>query len=518
MYNLADDLVDRHVREGRGDRLAIVCEGRQVTYRELRGNVNRVAHALTALGVGAGDRVLLVLLDSPEFVAAFLGAVKIGAVAVPTNTTLRSTDYAYFLEESSAAAVLVHAALLGEVAPALAGSKPRLENRVVVVGDDVSGYRHWDNWLDGRSGALDAARTKGTDVAFWLWTSGSTGRPKAAVHRHRDWSYCAANYAAGVLGLTASDLTFSSSKLFHAYGLGNSMAFPLNAGAATVLSQARPQAKSVLEIVQRTRPTLFFSVPTLYAAMLEEARATPYDLSSVRLAISAAEPLPAEIFRRWKERFAIEILDGLGSTEVLHIYVSARAGEVRPGSCGKAVPGYDIRLVDAAGEDVPAGTIGDLLVAGDSRAVGYWQRPELTAERMRGAWFVTGDKYRVDDDGHYWYAGRADDMFKVSGQWVSPIEIESTLIEHPSVLEAAVIAFDEESRLQTAKAFVVLRPGRTASLELARELQDFVKARLTPYKCPRRIEFLPELPKSAVGKLLRYKLREFASAPPDPLA
>ena len=251
MYNLSDDLVDRHVREGRGDRLAIVSEGRHVTYRELCENVNRVGHALTTLGVRAGERVLLLLLDSPEFVAAFLGAAKIGAVAVPTNTSLRSTDYTYFLEESGAAAVIVHAALLGELAPALKASTPHLEHRVVVVGDRVSGYLHWDDWLDGRSGALDAAPTTETDVAFWLWTSGSTGKPKAAVHRHRDWAYCAANYALGVLGLAASDVTFSSSKLFHAYGLGNSLAFPLYAGAATVLSPARPQATSVLEIVQR---------------------------------------------------------------------------------------------------------------------------------------------------------------------------------------------------------------------------------------------------------------------------
>ena len=512
-YNLADDLVDRHVREGRGDRVAIVSEERHVTYRELSENINRVGHALTALGVLAGQRVLLVLLDSPEYIAAFLGAVKIGAVAVPTNTTLRSTDYEYFLEESRAVAVIVHAALLIEVAPALEASSPRLENRVVVVGDRVSGYLHWDDWLDGGWGALDAAPTMGTDVAFWLWTSGSTGKPKAAVHVHRDWAYCAANYAAGVLGLTASDVTFSSSKLFHAYGLGNSLAFPLYAGATTVLSPDRPRAKSVLEIAQRTRPTLFFSVPTLYAAMLQEARATDYDLSSVRLAISAAEPLPAQIFRHWKERFDIEILDGLGSTELLHIYLSARADEVRPGSSGTPVPGYEIRVVDAAGQDVSAGTVGDLLVAGDSRAVAYWNRPELTADRMRGRWFVTGDKYSVDADGYYWYAGRADDMFKVSGQWVSPIEIESTLVEHTSVLEAAVIAFQEESRLHTAKAFVVLRQGCTAGPELAKELQDFVKARLAPYKCPRRIEFLSELPKSAAGKVLRYKLRESVSAP-----
>jgi len=513
VYNLADDLVDRHVRDARGDRMAIVSEGRQVTYRELSELVNRVGHALTARGVTAGDRVLLVLLDSLEFVAAFLGTAKIGAVAVPTNTTLRTADYAYFLEETRAAAVIVHAALLSEVAPALERPRQRLDNRIVVVGDRVSGYSHWDDWLDGRPGALDAAATVGTDDAFWLWTSGSTGKPKAAVHRHRDWAYCAANYAVGVLGITASDVTFSSSKLFHAYGLGNSLAFPLYAGATTVLSPARPQAKTVLEFVQQTRPTLFFSVPTLYAAMLQEAPGGDYDLSSVRLAVSAAEPLPAEIFRRWKERFDIEILDGLGSTEVLHIYLSARAGEVRPGSSGTPVPGYDILVVDADGHYVSAGTVGDLLVSGDSRAVGYWNRPELTADRMRGRWFVTGDKYSVDADGYYWYAGRADDMFKVSGQWVSPIEIESTLVEHASVLEAAVIAFQEESKLHTAKAFVVLRQGCTAGSELAKELQDFVKARLTPYKCPRRIEFLAELPKSAAGKVLRYKLRESASAP-----
>ncbi len=510
MYNLADDLVDRHVREGRGDRLAILSDGRQITYRELSENVNRVGDGLRTMGVGAGARVLLILLDSPEFIHAFLGAAKIGAVPVPTNTTLRSTDYAYFLEESGAAAVIVHSALLSEVAPALKASSQSLENHVVVVGAPVSGYLHWDDWLGRRSAALDQASTTATDVAFWLWTSGSTGRPKAAVHRHGDWAYCAENYARGVLRIAASDVTFSSSKLFHAYGLGNSLAFPLHAGAATVLAPARPQAKSVLAIVQRTRPTLFFSVPTLYAAMLQEARDAEYDLASVRLAISAAEPLPAEIFRRWKERFGIEILDGLGSTELLHIYVSARTGEVRPGSSGTPVPGYDVRVVDLEGKDAPAETVGDLLVAGDSRAVSYWNRPELTADRMRGRWFVTGDKYTVDADGYYWYAGRADDMFKVSGQWISPIEIENTIVEHASVLEAAVVAFQEESGLHSVKAFVVVREGCTPGPELAKQLQDFVKSRLTPYKCPRRIEFLFELPKSAAGKVLRYKLRELA--------
>jgi len=510
MYNLADDLVDRHVRAEHGNHLAILCEEQRVTYRELGEIVSRAGHALIALGVAAGQRVLLVLPDSTEFVAAFLAAARIGAVAVPTNTTLRHTDYEYFLGESRAAAVVVHSALLTEVAPAL--EKWEVESRTIVTGDRVSGYLHWADWLAGRSAALEAAATTASDPAFWLWTSGSTGQPKAAVHRHGDWAWCARHYARGVLNLTASDVTFSSSKLFHAYGLGNSLAFPLHAGAATILSPVRAQAKSVLEIVQRTRPTLFFSVPTLYAAMLQEASTSSYDLSSVRLAISAAEPLPAEIFRRWQERFGIEILDGLGSTELLHIYLSARSGQVRPGSSGTPVPGYAIRVVDADGEDVAAGTVGDLLVAGESRAICYWNRPELTAARMRGSSFVTGDKYSVDADGYFWYAGRADDMFKVSGQWVSPIEIESTLADHASVLEAAVIAFEEASGLHTAKAFVVLRENCTAGQELANELQEFVKEKLTPYKCPRRIEFLSELPKSAAGKILRYKLREQASS------
>ena len=286
--------------------------------------------------------------------------------------------------------------------------------------------------------------------------------------------------------------------------------FPFHVGAATILYPGKPQAKVILEAAQANRPTLLFSVPTLYAAMLQETERNPFDLRSVRLAVSAAEPLPAEIFRRWKERFGVDILDGIGSTEVLHIYLSARAGRVCPGSTGQAVPGYELALVDDAGNPVPAGAIGDLLVAGPSTAPCYWNRQDLSRDRMRGRWFFTGDKYRVDEDGYYWYAGRSDDMFRVSGQWVSPVEVEGTLIEHPCVLEAAVIAFEEETQLHTTKAFVVLRDGHTGSAELARELQDFVKQRITPYKYPRRIEFLDELPKTAAGKILRYKLREMS--------
>ena len=513
-YNLVDHFVDRHLREGHGDHTAIVSGSRRLTYAEIAAQVNRVGHGLRKLGLQEEQRVLLVLPDIPEFAAAYFGTMKIGAVAVPTSTALRAKDYSYFLEESRARVAIVHSSLLDEFAPALYGQ--RYCANIVVCGEPVGRYIHWDRFTEDVPPQLEASPTSKDDVALWLWTSGSTGRPKAAVHLHRDWVYCCEYYGRGVLGIHAEDVTFSSSKLFHAYGLGNGLMFPFHVGATTILYPGKPQAKVILEALQANRPTLFFSVPTLYAAMLQESERTAYHLNSVRLAASAAEPLPAEIFRRWNERFGVEILDGIGSTEVLHIYLSARAGQVRAGSTGQAVPGYELALVDHAGQPVPPGMIGDLLVAGPSTASCYWNRPDLSQDRMRGRWFFTGDKYQIDEDGYYWYAGRSDDMFRVSGQWVSPIEVECALIEHSSVLEAAVIAFEEQTGLHTPKAFVVLREGHSASAELAKGLQDFVKQRITPYKYPRRIEFLAELPKTAAGKLLRYKLREMSRSAAGP--
>lgn len=510
-YNLVDHFVDRHIREGRSQKTAIISGERRLTYAEIAEQVNRVANGLLNLGLQEEQRVLLVLPDIPEFAAAYFGAMKIGAVAVPTSTALRSSDYAYFLEESRARLAIVHSTLLAEFGPALVGQ--RYCTNAIVCGEPADGYIQWNQLLKDASPNLDAAPTSKDDAAFWLWTSGSTGRPKAAVHMHHDWVYCCECYARGVLNIHADDVTFSSSKLFHAYGLGNGLMFPFHVGATTILYPGKPHAKAILDTAQANGPTLFFSVPTLYAAMLQEAAPrAAYDLRSVRSAVSAAEPLPAEIFRRWKERFGVEILDGIGSTEMLHIYLSARAGQVRAGSTGQAVPGYELALRDHADQPVPPGAMGDLMVAGPSIAQCYWNRHALTQERMRGRWFFTGDKYSVDEDGYYWYAGRSDDMFRVSGQWVSPIEVESTLIEHSCVLEAAVIAFEEETGLHTAKAFVVLRDGYAGGVELARELQDFVKQRITPYKYPRRIEFLAELPKTAAGKVLRYKLREMSRA------
>lgn len=502
-FNLADHFVDRHLREGRGAKVAIRCEDRVLTYAEIADQVNRAANGFLARGIQPGERVLLILPDSPEFIAAWFAAMKIGAVAVPTNSALRAADYAYLLEESEAAALVVHSDLFAQVEPSLAGQK--FLRHTVACGARQAGHFFWDDWIAEQPAQPPPTSTTAQDVAFWLWTSGSTGKPKAAVHRHGDWMCCCENYARGVLGIREDDVTFSSSKLYHAYGLGNSLMFPFYVGATTILYPGRPQAAAILEKAQAARPTLFFSVPTLYAAMLQEPG--EYDLSSIRLAASAAEPLPAEIFRQWKTRCGTEILDGIGSTEALHIYISSRAGAVRPGSSGQPVAGYEIRVVDFEGNDVSRGSIGDLLVRGPSVAQCYWNRPELSAQRMRDGWFYTGDKYSMDEDGYYWYAGRSDDMFRVSGQWVSPAEVESALAEHPTVLEAAVIAHQERG-ISTAKAYVVLKRGHMATPELIEELQAFVKQRITPYKYPRRIEFIAELPKNTTGKLLRYKLRE----------
>jgi benzoate-CoA ligase family protein len=463
------------------------------------------------MGVEPEQRVLLLLPDIPEFAAAYFAVMKIGAVAVPTNTALRADDYAWFLEETRAKAAIVHSSLLAEFTSALSGQ--RYCRDIIVCSDPAAGYLHWSKFLERSSPVLNAEPTSKDDAAFWLWTSGSTGRPKAAVHLHQDWVHCCEHYARCVLDIQPGDVTFSTSKLFHAYGLGNGLMFPFHVGATTIFYPDKPKPKAILELVQAERPTLFFSVPTLYAAMLEEAgQDASIEMPSVRLAVSAAEPLPADIFRRWKERFGVEILDGIGSTEVLHIYLSARAGKVRPGSTGQTVPGYELALVDHAGQPVPPGAIGDLLVAGPSTAGCYWNRRALTQDRMRGRWFFTGDKYSIDEDGYYWYAGRSDDMFRVSGQWVSPIEVECTLIEHPCVLEAAVIAFEERTGIHTPMAFVVLRNGYVGGAELARDIQEFVKTRITPYKYPRHIEFLSELPKTAAGKVMRYKLRELSWA------
>ena len=502
-FNLAEYFLDRHIQEGRAGKTALSCGESSLTYQALLDQVRHASTGLARLGVDRGDRALLVLPDSVEFVVAFFAAIRIGAIAVPCNTSLRTADFAGLIEQSKPKILIAHSSLTDILQPLLGTVA-----QVIVTGDGRPPHLAWNDWLTAQSPSSSAAPTSGNDAAFWLWTSGSTGPPKAAVHCHSDWLHCCERYGKGVLGISANDVTFSSSKLFHAYGLGNGLMFPFYAGASTIVFSGRPQASAILQQAHERRPTLFFSVPTLFAAMLQATdSANPYQLDSVRLGISAAEPLPAEIFRRWRDRFGFEVLDGIGSTEVLHIYVSSRPDRVRPGCSGQPVEGYDIRITDERGRDVAPGEIGDLWVRGPSLATGYWNRPELTAERFRDGWFFSGDKYYADADGYLWYAGRSDDMFRVSGEWVSPFEVEGALMAHPAVLEAAVVPCEDEHQLLKPKACVVLKDGWTRSEELVKELQRSVRERLAGYKYPRKVEFWDELPKTATGKIQRYKLR-----------
>jgi benzoate-CoA ligase family protein len=507
VYNAAVEFVDRHVEEGWVDRIALRYEGRTLTYGQVAEMVNRVGNALRSSGMEMENRVLLLLYDSPEFAASFFGAMKIGAVPVPVNTMMRAQDYAYFLNDSRAKVLIAHRPLWDEVAKVQ--GRLKFLKHVVIVGEPEPGQQSFDQWIAPASPELEPAPTSKDDVAFWLYSSGSTGFPKAAVHLQHDMIYCTDLYARLILGIGPDDITFSAAKLFFAYGLGNNLYFPFRVGASAVLYPGRPLPETMFEIITREKPTIFFGVPTLYASMLAMRDAEKhYDLSSLRLCVSAGEALPPELYRRWKERFGTEILDGIGTTEVLHIFISNRAGRVTPGSSGMVVPGYEAKIVDEDGHPVKPGDIGNLMVKGESTCAYYWNQHEKTKQTITGEWIVTGDKYYQDEDGYYWYAGRSDDMLKVGGIWVSPIEVENTLMQHPAVLEAAVVGHEDDDRLLKPKAFVVLQEGQTASPALEDELQGFVKDKIAPYKYPRWITFVPELPKTATGKIQRFKLRQ----------
>ncbi|MBM4254753.1 MAG: benzoate-CoA ligase family protein [Deltaproteobacteria bacterium] len=504
-FNATTAFVDRHLSAGRGDHVALWTGEQKITYAQLAENVNRAGNALRRLGVRPEERILLVVLDSPEFVYAFWGAIKIGAVPVPVNTFMRGDEYAYMLDDSRASVVLASGEVWPSVAPVAAQSR-WLRHRVVIGA--AEGALSFAELMSRESPSLAAEFTHRDDPALWLYSSGSTGMPKGVVHQHRDLVFCCETYGSEVLAITSDDVTFAAPRLFFAYGLGGGMYFALYAGATAVLVPERPTPDSVFAALSRYRPTLFFGVPTLYAAMLQASESEKqYDLSSLRLCLSAGEPLPSELFLRWRERFGVEILDGIGSTEILHIFLSNRAGLVRPGSSGTPVPGYELRVTDDQGADISQGEIGDLLVKGGSITSGYWHKLEATRRALQGEWIRTGDKYYCDTEGVYWYCGRSDDMLKVSGQWVSPAEVEGLLFQHPAVLEAAVVGWEDEHKLVKPKAFVVLKHGQTASLALAQELQVFVRERTLPHKYPRWVEFVAELPKTATGKIQRYKLR-----------
>jgi benzoate-CoA ligase family protein len=493
------------------ERVAIAGEPREFTYGELAALSNRVGNALLAQGVARGDRVLILLPDSAEFIAAFFGAAKIGAVAVPVNPFARAADYLHYIENSEPCAAIVHSEALLEFLPA---SSERPQMTIVLVGEEdaaTGGLRcaKWSEWTGSASERLVAAETSAHDSAFVLYTSGSGGKPKAAVHRHADMMVTSQSYAHGVLGLREDDMTFSVSKLFFAYGLGNGMYFPLSAGAKTVLNPDRTKVESVIELVAKYRPTVFFAVPSFYAAVLRaaEEKSHQVDFSTVRKCVSAGETLPAEIFERWKRRFGIEILDGIGSTEMLHVFISSRPGECKPGSCGLPVAGYEVKIVDDAGEPLSDGEIGNLWVRGASAFERYWKLPDLTARTKRGDWVVTGDKFVRDSNGYFHYCGRADDMLKVAGMWVSPMEVENALLGHPLVAECAVVGETDARGLTYSVAHVVLRAESEGSDELAAEICEHVKARLVSYKVPREVRFCTELAKTATGKIQRFKLR-----------
>ena len=505
-FNAARFFVDRHVEEGRRGKVAFHYEDTALTYAQLQELANRTGNALLELGVQREQRVLCLLLDSPEFLAVFWGAIKIGAIPIPINTMMRSQDYLYFLDDSRAPVAVISEPLLAEAAPVLA--QARHLKHVVVAGKPSAGQIGFEHWVGKASARLDAVETSKDDAAFWLYSSGSTGRPKGAVHLQHDMLYCADTYARQVLGMTERDKTVSAAKLFFAYGLGNNMYFPMRVGGQGVLYPHRPLPEAMFELIHRHRPTLFFGVPTLYAAMLQVKEAEKrYDLSCLRLCVSAGEALPEELYRRWRDRFGVDILDGIGTTEILHIFLSNRPGQIRPGSTGLPVPGYEAILVDDEGQPVSQGDIGNLRVKGDSIMAYYWNQHEKTKDTLFGHFIQTGDKYYQDADGYFWYCGRADDMLKVGGIWVSPVEVENTLVAHAAVLEAAVVGREDTDKLVKPKAFVVLKEGYAGSPQLETDLKTFVKDKIAPYKYPRWIEFVLELPKTATGKIQRFKLR-----------
>jgi len=510
-YNAAETFIDAH-RALRGDRIAIRCQGASVTYGELAANVDRAGNALKDLGVQMEQRVVMQIVDSPAFVYAFFGAIKIGAIPVPTNTLLTSRDLRYILEDTRAVAIVVSAPLLPKVLE-IRADLPRLKH-VLVAGPSPSGPAQdgvlsFDDALKAADDELDPVDTTRDDPCFWLYSSGTTGFPKGAVHLQHDMLYSCETFGARILRTTKEDRYFTVSPLFHAYGLGNGVFTPFYAGASAVYKPERATPDLVYGLVASERPTVLFSAPTFYAALLAyPEQGFRYDVSSLRFAFSAGEALPKPLFDAWKRRFGIEIVDGIGSTEMMHVFISNVPGSARGGASGKVVPGYRAKIVDDDGSEVPVGESGHLWVSGDSCCAYYWNQHEKSKATFRGEWTVTGDKYHVDADGYFTYEGRSDDMLKVSGQWVSPAEVEAALMGHASVLEAAVVGAKDKDELVKPKAYVVLKDGAAPGEGLADELKAFVKGSITPYKYPRWVVFTKELPKNAAGKIQRYKLRE----------
>jgi benzoate-CoA ligase family protein len=502
-YNVAT-LLDANLEFGRTNKVAIICGEERLTYGEFFTRVCAMGRTLQALGLRREERVLLILDDTPAFSVAFWGAIRMGAVPVPINPLLRLDDYRYFVEDTYARVVIVEPVYLEKLTRALAGVAE--SPAVIATGDSPEAPHRLGDLLIEHQGYLPAADTHRDDLAFMLYSGGSTDRPKGVVHLHHDIPSSCEAYARHVLRITEADTVFAR-LVFHSYGLGAGVSFPCWAGATVVLSPGRPTPKRILETLARERPSLVFLVPTLYNAILNDPAARDSDLSFVRLCVSAAEPLAPEVWRRWQATFGLEILDGIGSTEMLHIFCSNTPDALRPGSSGRPVPGYELRLLDEDGQPVPQGVVGNLVVQGESASPGYWHQHAKSKRTMQGEWLHTGDRYRRDGDGFYWNEGRVDDMIKVRGEWVSPIAIENVMCEHPAVHEAAVVGVPVDG-VTIIAATVVLTAGDAPTPLLVGELQEWCKERLQRYQFPTTIDFVAELPKTTTGKIQRFKLRE----------
>ncbi|RWM45571.1 benzoate-CoA ligase family protein [Mesorhizobium sp.] len=508
-YN-ASEILFRNLDAGRANKVAIYAMSGNVTYGELCIEAARFGNGLKSLGLKPGDRVVMFLNDTPRYPAAYFGAVRAGFVPILCNT-LSNVELVRFYIEDSGASVAVVEGEYAHLFEAAVVSGTSLRSLVLVNGASTVHAAVEVNdaakWLAGFSPDLTPADTHRDDMAFWMYSSGSTGKPKGIVHLQHDMAYTMESYGRRVLGIREDDICFSVPKIFFAYGFGNSITFPFSLGASAVLHAGRPDAAAVLDCVERFKPTLFFGLPTLYNALLGHPRAASADFGSVRLCLSAAEVLSQELFDGWKERFGLEIMEGLGSTEVLHIYLSNTVDQKKVGTAGKRVPGYDIRLTYPDGQPVPRGESGIMWVRGGSNAPTYWNRPDKTEQTMRDGWIWTGDLLVEDEAGFYTFSGRVDDLIKVSGQWVYPLEIELTLFEHEAVRECAVLGLEMPDRRMTLKAFVVLEDGHTACAEMTAALQGYVKSKLLPYKYPRIIDYVDVLPKTGTGKIDRQELK-----------
>jgi 4-hydroxybenzoate-CoA ligase len=507
-YNAVTWLLDRNVDEGRGNKLAFTDTVSELTYGGLQTQSRRLANLLRRLGVHREQRVAMIMLDTVDFPIVFLGAMRAGVVPVPLNTLLTAEQYAYVLADCRARVLFISEALLPVVKDILT-RLPDLAH-VIVAGNDAHGYKKLSDEIAGESEHFATAATHGDEPAFWLYSSGSTGMPKGVRHLHCSLAATADTYAKQVLGIREDDVGLSAAKLFFAYGLGNALTFPMSVGATTVLNSERPTPALMFALINQYNPSIFFGVPTLFAAMLNDETQKQMGCGKrLRICTSAGEALPESVGNSWKARFGVDILDGVGSTELLHIFLSNAQGDIKYGTSGRPVPGYQVRLVNDAGADVADGEVGELLVDAPSAGEGYWNQRGKSRHTFQGHWTRTGDKYIRDADGRYTFCGRSDDMFKVSGIWVSPFEVESALITHPSVLEAAVVPEADPEGLLKPKAFVVLRADAKSD-GLHEALKEHVKARIGPWKYPRWIDVVDALPKTATGKIQRFKLRDGA--------